>query len=150
GYVMAAFTARRQALHDKIAGTIVVNYAAGPCSLPARGFVAPIGAKPGCLIAAALVLSTAVEAAMRFLVAPYLIDEPNDQRVTQEEGPGGDATAREDIAYAIYSRSFFGSKPQFVKEGVRHYRHSDVRTAPGPARDVPNTLKTLEIADGYE
>jgi uncharacterized RDD family membrane protein YckC len=35
-YLIAAFTPRRQALHDIFAGTLVLR--AGPCAVPARGF----------------------------------------------------------------------------------------------------------------
>jgi uncharacterized RDD family membrane protein YckC/Tfp pilus assembly major pilin PilA len=44
GYLMAAFTEERQALHDKIAGTLVVNKDAAPEDMAAGGAVMPLTA----------------------------------------------------------------------------------------------------------
>lgn len=44
GYLMAAFTQKRQALHDMIAGTLVVNARAGPDEIVAGGGVMPVTA----------------------------------------------------------------------------------------------------------
>jgi uncharacterized RDD family membrane protein YckC len=44
GYLMAALTQKKQALHDMIAGTLVVNANAGPDEIVAGGGVMPVTA----------------------------------------------------------------------------------------------------------
>jgi uncharacterized RDD family membrane protein YckC/Tfp pilus assembly major pilin PilA len=53
GFVMASFTERRQTLHDKIAGTLVVKREESPAEIAAAGPAAPVS---GWLIAAGVVL----------------------------------------------------------------------------------------------
>jgi uncharacterized RDD family membrane protein YckC len=142
GYLMAAFTRQRQALHDKIAGTLVVSAGTVPGALPADGFVAHIPWKMKAAIAALVIAPALVFSAQPLVEDLFAGHDVALESAAPVAGPG------DEIEYAIYEVPFFRGDPHLVKEGTRKYAHAEVQTVPGPAPGQADEQKILQIGNG--
>jgi hypothetical protein len=144
GFLMAIFTKRRQALHDFIAGTLVVNAGMQPGVLPADHQVMPLPGRVAAGAAGCLFLFMAYTTATAFL-----LETPTDTVYAAAE-PAGPATGpSHQLRYALYKLPFFGGDQVLVTEGTRSYRLADVRVVPGPGGESESFVKRLEVVDGF-
>ena len=145
GYFMAGWTSRKQALHDMMARTLVVDASVAAEEVPHGAGVMPLPARTKWAIAGLLIVEGALTLAMATFADPQaaLRRESGAPVATQSAG------RQEEISYAIYSIPFFGGEPELVKRGKRSYRHSEVSTTAKPTGDEPIGRKSLRIADGF-
>jgi uncharacterized RDD family membrane protein YckC len=143
GFLMVPFTRRSQALHDMIAGTLVVDAAQEPGVVPFDRQVMPL---PGRVIA--LVAMVGCFFLLYLWVTAFVLPSAQEQNQVTEGIPasaaGGDPKA---LGYALYAFPFFGGAPKLEKEGTLTYRLSDVRVPALP--DPMQTPKRLAIVDGF-
>jgi len=143
GFIIAAFTRRRQALHDILCGTLVVSADTAPGAMAPDYQVMPL---PGTVVAAVFGLVFANVLATWAHV--YFVPSPS-QPIADQGVPVGTVTGPSfELTYALYKFPLFGGDPTLVKEGLRTYGLSDVRVRPGPQGDV-SAVKRLEITDGF-
>jgi uncharacterized RDD family membrane protein YckC len=143
GYLLAASSRRRQALHDMIAGTLVVSAGTVAAALPPDRVVAPIPGKMKAAIAALVVAPAFI-----FMGQPFIEDlfgsvDSALESIPPVAGPG------DEIEYAIYKVPFFQGDPVLVKEGTRKYAHAEVLTGKGPVPGQADEQKTLAITSGF-
>ena len=144
GYLMVLFTPKRQALHDLLAGTVVVSDETAPGALPPDGRVMPLHARTISAAAACLFLFLAYVAASGFL-----LEAPEDERLAGAV-PAGVATGQPHrLGYALYKLPFWGGPPELVKEGTLAYQLNDVRVLPGPSGGRESAVKRLAVVDGF-
>lgn len=145
GYLMAAWTPRKQALHDRIAATLVVNAAVRPEAVPTASGVMPVAPRTGMAIALLAMAMAAVTWANI-----WLADDTGT--VVSRGNPVVTATPTREqrISYVIYTFPFFSGEQRLVAEGVRVYRHEEVLESHYPEGESPFTRKVLPIAAGYE
>ena len=144
GLLMAAFTPRRQALHDFLAGTVVVSVDLQPGPLPPDRQVMPLSRHAIASAAAWMFLFMAYVSASAFLVTP-----PDEVRFTNAVSVGSEADTQSKLAYQLYKLPLFGGPPQLVNEGTLAYRLSDVRVTAGPDDTRTSFVKRLEVVDGF-
>ncbi len=144
GYLMAAWTQRKQALHDKMAGTLVVNAAVAAEDVPSGAGVMPISGATIAAIAFLLIASIAFTVVSYMFMDPYAAAERKAEALPRDLPAS--AGKEEKLSYAIYVLPFWSGAPEFVKEGTRVYRHSEIY-----ALDRSNELriKVLNVTDGY-
>lgn len=142
---MAAWTPRKQALHDRIAATLVVNAAVRPEAVPTASGVMPVAPRTGMAIALLAMAMAAVTWANI-----WLADDTGT--VVSRGNPVVTATPTREqrISYVIYTFPFFSGEQRLVAEGVRVYRHEEVLESHYPEGESPFTRKVLPIAAGYE
>ncbi len=144
GYVVAAFTRKKQALHDMIAGTLVVSAETTPEALPADRAVMPLSWKTKVVVAVLVLSPFIIMMGSTFVEDAFTPDEVAESELAPP--PSGPA---DEIEYAIYEVPFFKGEPRLVKEGKRRYAHADVQTVEGPLPGVADEEKVLSIANGF-
>jgi uncharacterized RDD family membrane protein YckC len=145
GYLMVPFTRRRQALHDMIAGTLVVDAAMEPGRVPADRQVMPL---PAHVVAAAVMVFSFF---LLFMwVTAFMLPSPHEKDRIAQGTPAGPATGPTiALGYVLHAFPYFGGKPRLVREDVRSYRLSDVRVVPAPGLAPMRAEKRLAIVDGF-
>ena len=143
GFLMACWTRRRQALHDKLAGTLVVNETARPGDVESATGVMPLTPRLMAGLAACIVASLAL---------PYATSQWTDaSRPSRGEPVASANPAREErIAYEIYSRPLLARDWRFVSSGTRVYRHGELSAVTLPNTDPPYIVKSLPLAEGFD
>lgn len=144
GYLLALLTPRRQALHDLMAGTVVVNADLQPGSLPPDRQVMPLTRHAMASAAAWMFLFLAYVAASAFLVTP-----PDDVRFTAAVPAGSSADASARIDYQLYQHPFPEGTRELVRAGTLEYRLSDVQVTAGPDGPRTSFVKRLAVTDGF-
>jgi uncharacterized RDD family membrane protein YckC/Tfp pilus assembly major pilin PilA len=111
GYLFAAFTGRKQALHDMIAGTLVVNAKADPAEVAAGGGTMPITAG---VVAAIVILGALPVIASIGIMAAIAIPAYQDYtvRVKVAEVLHVTALLRDDVREAHSKKEPFKVGPQ--------------------------------------
>jgi hypothetical protein len=144
GYFMVPFTRRRQALHDFIAGTLVVDAQLRPGLVPPNHQVMPL---PPRVIAAA---SATLFLFLAYITATaFLLESPEDRRYADAVPAGSSTGPSHQLAYSLYELPLFGGEPKLLREGTRAYRLADVHVVPGPSGDPASFVKRLEVSDGF-
>ena len=142
GYLMAAWTARKQALHDKLADTVVVDDGAAPQDVPMAAGVMPL---PGRSVAAIVFFGIALGAATTASV--WLADDEEPAAAVTSATP----EKQESLSYEIQTVPFFGDGARrAVAEGMRSYRHSEVRARPHSDPETRMTSKSVSLAEGFD
>lgn len=142
GFFMAGWTRRKQALHDKLAGTLVVNEAARPAEVESAAGVMPLGTRVKAALAV-LIIAT--------IAQPYATSRWTDVGEESRGEPVASATPAQEerIAYEIYSRPLLSNDWRFVSSGTRVYRHGDLKAVTLDT-DRPFIVKSLPLADGFD
>jgi len=145
GYLMVPFTKKRQAMHDMMAGTLVVNADMEPGMLPADHQVMPL---PGRTVAA---VATVGSAFMLFVwVTGFVLPSPHEHERIAAGVPVGPSTGTSyQLGYALYEFPVFGGERRLVAEGVRAYRLGDVLASQTPGFDDQRIEKRLPVVDGF-
>ena len=143
GFLMAGWTRRKQALHDKLVGTLVVNEAARAEDVDSSAGVMPVSGRLVAALAALMIATIAVPfAKARWTdVAQASRGEPvKSAKPAQEER----------IAYEIYSKPLLARDWRFVSSGTRVYRHGELNAVTLPDSNPPYIVKSLPLADGFD
>jgi uncharacterized RDD family membrane protein YckC len=143
GYLLALVTPRRQALHDLMAGTVVVDADLQPGALPPDRQVMPLSRHTIASAAAWMFLFLAYVAASAFLVTP-----PDEMRFSGAVPAGSSADAPARLGYQLYKQPLFGGDRELVREGMLEYRLSDVQVTAGPDGSRTSFVKRLAVTDG--
>ena len=141
GYLMVPFTRRSQAMHDMIAGTLVVDAATAPGAVPFDRQVRPLNAS--------IIASVATVGSFFLLfmwITAFVLPSAHEREQMVEGAPLGPTTGDAiPLGYSLHAFPFFGGQPRLVKEGTRAYRLSDVRVT---AIDATRSTKRLAVVDG--
>lgn len=141
GYLMVAWTAQKQALHDKLAGTVVVNAGAVAQDITAGNGVMPLSTRTILAIVLLAVLMAGVSVASFHM---------NDKMTGGQPVKTVTPLAEERLSYGIYTFAFLTGERRLVAEGSRVYRHTEVLETHYPGGDTPFTRKVLPVAEGFE
>ena len=145
GYLMVLFTRQRQAMHDLMAGTLVVNAELEPGVLPAHHHVMPLSGRAVASVAGLGFLFLAY-----VTVTGFLLESPSEaERVADGTPVGASSGPGFRVAYALYRFPFFGGDRQLLKEGTRSYGLGDVRMAQAPGFDPMRIEKRVPVVDGF-
>lgn len=147
GYLMAAFTRERRALHDYMAGTVVVRAQASAEEVSAGGRGEPLAGRTRWAIAAAIVFGGAWSAGVSWWSFDRALAEARPEAVMQSLPVGIDQT--EELMFSLYRRPLFGSEPELVQKGVRKYERSEVRVMPGPTKGGHGKVYTLPVVEDF-
>ena len=145
GYLMVPFTRKRQAMHDMIAGTLVIDANAAPGTVPADRTVMPLYARTFAAIAT-------VSSLFLFYVwmTAFVMPSPEERdRITQGEPAGPNGGARYQLGYALYGFPYFGGEPRLIRQDTRSYGLDDVRVSPTPGWDDMRIEKRVPVTDGF-
>ena len=146
GYLMAAWTPRKQTLHDKMVGTLVVDAAVAAEDVPRGAGVMPLSPRMKAAIAASLLVLSVISMSIPMLADPYSAEIRKAEAQPRNASPS--AAKQEELSYVIYQFPFFGGEPLLVKEGTRTYNHSEIYTL-FAEREASLTQKGLKVAEGY-
>lgn len=123
GYMMAGFTARKQALHDMIAGTLVVNRRADPEEIVAGGGTMPVGGA-AIAVVAIFFLVPFVGGILAAIAIPAYSDYTLRAKLTE-----GVATARAlgvSVEEAYNRREPYPTGPAKLPAGTVHVQDAEI------------------------
>lgn len=138
GYLMAAFTDRKRALHDMIAGTLVVNRAAEPAETVAGGGTMPLTG--GVIAMAAFLAIVPVLGILAAVAIPAYWGYATRARVT--EGIAIGAALKTKVTEARHANQPIGTGP------VENTQTSNVREARIAADGVITVRMQPHVANG--
>ena len=145
GYLMVPFTRKRQAMHDMMAGTLVVSAESGPGAVPADHHVMPL---TGGVVSA---VATVVALFILFVwVTAFILPSPHEAERIAAGVPVGPSTGpSHQLGYALYGFPYFGGEKKLLKEGTRTYRLGDVLASSTPGWDDARAEKRVPVVDGF-
>jgi Tfp pilus assembly protein PilE len=146
GFLMAGLTARKQALHDMIAGTLVVRADANPESVQAGGTTMPVGA--GVLVVAILLGPLPLIGIMAAIAIPSYQDYLTRAQLTESVMEARNARAAVEAHYAqkrelpaqLSETGYRPASPNVIRVDATFAGPTiEIRAVPGPAVRVAST-----------